>query len=294
MFSGENYVPDFNLVDYGISVYPLDFLDRHMAFPGLVDNLDHLYELREKDRNYPEGILEGKTIFANMIASHDSDNGVRADLFDLLSQYKRVEAPGALRYNMPDGEKVKREDGSKRNLQKKCKFTLCCESTCEEGFVTEKLFEAFSTDTIPVYLGSNTVCDYFNKDAFINIADYESLQDVVDRIIELDQNDEKYLQMLRQPVFTKPSFIREKLDELERFLCNIFDQPLKQAFRRPQSYYPKAYESIVSIGSKSCEQKKWNQNRKNERKEFWRYLPNRVALKMLGNKGYERIKNIKR
>ena len=30
---GENYVPDFNLVDYAISSYPIDFFDRHFSIP---------------------------------------------------------------------------------------------------------------------------------------------------------------------------------------------------------------------------------------------------------------------
>lgn len=74
MFSGENYIPDFTLVDYGISVYPLEFLDRHLSFPGLVDRLDHFLELLGKNREYPADFLKTKTLFANMIASHNSDN----------------------------------------------------------------------------------------------------------------------------------------------------------------------------------------------------------------------------
>ena len=248
MFSGENYIPDFNLVDYAVSVYPVEFMDRHFSFPGLVDRLDHFYELQNKNRDYPDAILEQKPLFANMIASHNSDNGVRGELFTLLSKYKRIESPGRFMYNMPNGEAVNREDGSKRELQNKCKFTLCCESTCEGGFITEKLFEAFCADTIPVYYGSINVTDIFNKDAFINVADYNSLQDVVNQIVALDHDDEAYLQMLRQPVFAQPMYIEKKLEEFERFLCHIFDQPIEQARRRPQSYMPKSYERIVEYG----------------------------------------------
>jgi hypothetical protein len=269
-----------------------------MSFPGLVYSSDYLVDLQKKERNYSKDILDQKTVLANMIASHDSDNGVRAELFDLLSQYRRVEAPGNLRYNMPNGERVNRQDGSKRALQQRCKFTLCCESTCEQGFITEKMFEAFLADTIPVYLGSNTVGEYFNRDAFINVAEYEDLQGVVERIIELDQNDEAYLEMLRQPVFVEADFIQGKLNELEEFLCNIFDQPIDQAFRRPTSFHPKVYEKIVSLGSRVYAKEQYDywvqeerKRKNNEKKEFWRYLPNRILFAIVGKNRYQTIKS---
>ena len=296
LFSGENYIPDLNLVDYGISVYPLSFLDRHMSFPGLaVSSLDSFWELQNKKREYTEDFLKTKTLFANMIASHDSDNGIRTRLFDMLTKYKRVEAPGELRYNIMHGERVYRHDGSKRELQQKCKFTLCSESTCEGGFITEKIFEAFCADTIPVYLGSSTVCEHVNKNAFINIADYDDLQDVVDRIIELDKNDEKYLEMLRQPIFVRSNYVQEKVNELERFLCNIFDQPLEKAGRRATSFHPKAYEKIVSLGGQGYVEEQRDLRKKKaqrqKRKEFWRYLPQRILLFAVGENRYKQIKN---
>ena len=33
MYTGENYIPDFNLIDYGICNYPLSFQDRNFYFP---------------------------------------------------------------------------------------------------------------------------------------------------------------------------------------------------------------------------------------------------------------------
>lgn len=259
-FSSENYTPDFNLVDYGISFYPIDFLDRHYSFPCLVDSFDVFQSLEGKSRDYPDSILEEKTYFASLIASHDSVNNLRSDLFYLLSKYKRVESLGELLYNMPNGEKVSRTDGSKREFLKKCKFTLCCESLKQEGFVTEKILEALEADTIPIYYGSSTITDVINKDAFINLADYETLQEAVDRIIELDNDDEQYLQMLRQPIFADPDFIEKKMQGLEDFLCHIFDQPLEEAGRRCHAFMPQDYENAIRWGKKFV----WSRERKQE------------------------------
>lgn len=239
MYSGENFIPDFNLIDYAISPYPIQFGDRSFCLPACVWPRDHWQSLAQKDRQYTRDFLNEKVYFANFIASHESEGNIRGDFFKQLCQYKRVESPGSYLNNMPGGAVVDWLDGSKTEFQRKCKFTLCFESTLHYGFVTEKIMDAFYADTIPVYYGSPTVTDIFNKDAFINCTDYPSFDAVIEKIKELDQDDEKYLQMLRQPILVNPDYPRELEDALGKFICSIFDQPLEKAYRRSRVYLPK-------------------------------------------------------
>ena len=111
-------------------------------------------------------------------------------------------------------------------------------------------------------------------------------------MVELDQNDDMYLAMLRQPIFVRRNFVQDKMEELERFLCNIFDQSLVNARRRPQSYLPKTYEKIISCGRHEYIKQREERKKKAERKEFWRYLPNRILLKIAGENNYNKLKNI--
>ena len=246
MFSGENYIPDFNYIDYAFSVYPVVFFDRHFSFPGLVlSSYDSMLELSKKDRNYSADILKEKNLFANMIASHESERNLRGEFLRLAGKYKRVEAAGSLYNNMPNGEKVQMRDGTKFALQKKCKFTFCGESLAHEGFITEKIFDALLADTIPIYYGSSTISEIINKKAYIDIRDYNSLEDVIEKIIELDSDDEKYMEMLREPVFVDEKYIEKKIEELEQFVRHIFDQPLEQAYRRCRRYMPAVYEKTM-------------------------------------------------
>ena len=157
-----------------------------------------------------------------------------------------MESAGTYLNNMPNGETVNWLDDSKANLQKKCKFTLCFESTLHYGFVTEKLMDAFFTDTIPVYYGSPTAAEIFNKDAFINVADYPSFEEAIAKIIELDQDDEKYLQMLCQPILVDPEYPDRLEQELISFIHNIFDQPLEKAYRRSRVYSPKNCDDLLA------------------------------------------------
>lgn len=246
MYSGENFIPDFNLIDYAISPYPIVFGDRHFQLPPCVWPRSHWIALANKDRDYSADILKEKTLFANFISSHESEFNIRGDFFKELCKYKRVESPGTYLNNMPNGETVNWLDDSKANLQKKCKFTLCFESTLHYGFVTEKLMDAFFTDTIPVYYGSPTAAEIFNKDAFINVADFDSFEDAIARIIELDQDDEKYLQMLRQPILVDPEYPDRLEEALHGFVCNIFDQPLEKAYRRSRVYSPRNCDELLS------------------------------------------------
>lgn len=245
MYSGENYVPDFNLVDYALCPYPIKFLDRCCYRPVCIGEFGRAKALKYKQRDYSESILDEKVYFANFIASHESEHNIRGDFFKKLCEYKRVESAGSYLNNMPNSERVWYLNESKTDFQRKCKFTLCFESTKHEGFVTEKITDAFFSDTIPVYYGSSTVTDIFNPKAFINCSDYPSFDAVIEKIIELDQDDEKYLEMLRQPIYVDPDFAEKILDNVEKFIIDIFEQPLEKAYRRSRVYWPQRHEDFL-------------------------------------------------
>lgn len=244
--TGENYTPDFNLVDYAICRYPIRFGDRSFYYPGCTNPGEYWHALAKKDRNYPREFLQEKTYFANLITSHDSEHNARSRFFELLNSYKRVESPGTFLNNMPDGQTVNWLNDSKAEFQRKCKFTICFESTSHYGFITEKITDAFFSDTIPIYFGSPNITEIFNKDAFINVTDFDSFEAVLEKIQELDQDDEKYLAMLRQPILKDPALPQKMDEELERFILHIFEQPYEQAYRRCRVYYPKQHDEYLA------------------------------------------------
>ena len=243
---GENVVPDFNIVDYAISRYPVAFGDRNFYLPGCAMSGRYWQELGKKDRNYTEAFVKEKEFFANMVAGHDSEHNYRSIFFEKLNAYKRVESAGTLLNNMPDGMRVNWLDDSKTNFQRRSKFTICFESTAHEGFITEKITDAFFADTIPIYYGSSNVKEIFNPEAFIHVADYESFDAVVEKIRELDQDDEKYLAMMRQPILLDPDLPQRMDEELEKYILHIFEQPIEKAYRRCRVYYPKWQDEYLA------------------------------------------------
>lgn len=237
--SGENYVPDFNLVDYAISSYPIDYYDRNFYRPGCVTANGHFEQLKYKRTDFTVEDLKSKPYFANFIASHDSEHNLRSRFVEMMSRYKRVECPGSFLNNMPDNSTVQRTDSTKTDFQRKCKFTICFESTKHYGFITEKITDAFFSDTIPIYFGSDNVTSIFNKEAFINVSDYPSLEALLEKVIELDNDDTEYLKMLNSPALVDSDYYENLEKEEESFLKNIFDAEYNQAQRTSQLYNTK-------------------------------------------------------
>ena len=252
MICGENYIPDFNFIDYAICRYPISFLDRCCYDPGCLRPFPSCFDLKKK-RHFELSDIKKKTHFCNFISSHESENNIRGDFFKALCEYKKVDSVGTYLNN--SGFVVDRIDGTKQEFQKKCKFTLCFESTKNEGFFTEKLTDAFLSGTIPIYYGSSTVKEIFNKKTYIDISDFKTIEDAIKRIIEIDNDDELFLSMLNEPILNSESAIDSLYDEECKFIKHIFDQDYDLCFRRSRVYIPLKHENYI-LDLKSKKKKK--------------------------------------
>lgn len=250
MYSGENYVPDYNLIDYSICSYPVNFCDRNFYLPASLFGYDGDRKDIEKRKNcFDASVIQSKTRFANLIASYDSEDNYRSRLFNELSKYKTVDSVGKFLKN--SDIEVRFQDNSKVEFQKQCKFSLCVESAINSGFNTEKIMDAFYAETIPIYYGDPEISKIFNPKAFINVSDYDNLEAVVNRIIELDNDDDLYLKMLNEPIFIKENFITDTFKAAEDYLTHIFDQPIKKASRRSKVYWPLGHEQFLVKATKT-------------------------------------------
>ena len=92
-----------------------------------------------------------------LICSHDNrGNGIgnRALAIDTFESYGfRVHSEGRFRRNSTLLESEFKDDHL--SFLRKCKFYICLENTSAPGYVTEKLFDAFLTGSIPIYWGSH-------------------------------------------------------------------------------------------------------------------------------------------
>ena len=236
-YTGENLAPDFNACDYGIGFEWMDYQDRYFRFPfylrvdkPTLDKMEHKHELPSD-----WDIRTEKPDFCSFVVSNPQ-NTVRNAAFARLNEYKHVNSGGKYMNNV--GGPVQ----DKLAFDSRHKFSLCYENGRHDGYTTEKIVQAFAARTVPIYWGDPTISRVFNPDAFINVSDYNSFEEVMEYIKFLDHNDDAYLKMLRAPAMlpTQPS-IDEQLESFEKWFVGIFEQPLEEAYRRSRFMHGKDY-----------------------------------------------------
>lgn len=231
----ECYTPDFNECDYAIAFDRMSFGDRYLRLPLYRFNkYKKYYQELFKPRTFTISDIKKKSKFCNFVYSNCFAQGERVQFYEKLSQYKRIESGGCYMNNV--GGPVL----DKLAFQKETKFTIAFENASYDGYLTEKLLEGFAAGTVPIYFGDPRVTLDFNKDAFINVNDYNSFDEVVDKVREIDNNDELYLKMLNTP----PLLEHHDDTDFMNFIYHIIDQDYKAARRRSNSLTVKGYNSF--------------------------------------------------
>lgn len=249
-YTGEPLVPDFNVFDYAIGFDHIQFPDaynenRYYRYPLCFYFKDEV-ERHSHGLTYSQAkeALQRKKYFCNFIYGHHSAHGEREAIFETLQKYKRVESAGSFMNNMPGGDAVPFND-EKSKFLRLCKFTIACESIRYPGFVTEKIVDPICADSIPIYYGNPTVEQEFNPEAMINLGAFSSLEEGIEKVIEVDRDDEKYLKMLMAPKMVSESYLDDLYDGLRIFLFRIFDQGKDAAYRRLRFYVQKYHEDCL-------------------------------------------------
>lgn len=225
-YSGEQSFPNMDLCDYAIGHEYLSFGDRFFRWPYYLLYFDSTQE-KDFDFKFKEINYEATNRkFCSFIYSNNKNTSSREDFFLKLNQYKKIDSGGLVLNNV--GYHVLNKDEFLRNY----KFTIAFENCISEGYTTEKILDAFNCNTIPIYYGNPLINSEFNNDSFINCHEFTNFDDVIKRIIELDNDDESYLNMLYSE---KKNFGYPKLAQFEAFILNIFNQDLTETRRRPNS-----------------------------------------------------------
>ena len=224
-FIGENVRPSFvgysrslsfDWDTYGGRNLRLPLWYARLAWPGFVqkprksNSHNHGYE----DLISIDSLMKGraldmsqKTKFCAMIVGNPE--GLRVNLYDSISAYKQVDGYGNM-FNRPLQK-------SKFDLLKDYKFSLCPENSIYDGYVTEKLLDAYAGGTVPIYSGDLSVADDFNYKAFLNYQETKKMTSFINDIKSHEESIIKYTHVYEQPLLDKaPS-----LDNAIQFVRNI-------------------------------------------------------------------------
>ena len=217
-FGGENIRADWNICDY---VFDSDFYENNPRQKRLP--LWAYWPLERMNEQKKFENLNDKKKFCCMVVSNPHCKE-RNDFFHQLSKYKRVDSGGKYLNNI--GIPVK----DKMDFIKDYKFVISFENSSYPGYTTEKLIQPFFTHSIPIYWGNPVVDKDFNTNSFINIKDALQFDEAIDKIIELDNDDEKYIAMRNEPCFVNYKIPGEFSNEaiLKFFDFIIEDSKLKK------------------------------------------------------------------
>lgn len=237
-YTGENLCPDFNACDYAIGFDWIEIGDRYFRLPNYyatnffypkVELMQHKHEFTDEQE-----LLNRK--FCSFVVSNDAGNPIRRQIFERLSEYCTVDSGGRWMNNV--GGPV----DDKFLFDSLHKFSICFENSSHAGYTTEKIVEAFAAHTIPIYWGDPKVSLIFNGDAFVNVNEYDSMDEVVEKVKEIDNDNDLYIKMLKTPALLDERFSYQcQFDLLSDFLTNIISQPLDKAKRYNRDFWGKRY-----------------------------------------------------
>ncbi len=236
-YSVESDLPDFRTCDYSLA--PVRFDDpRHYHLPHYVVQADPQRIVKRHDDH--EKILAAKTRFCSFIVSgyNKRKNGNRVELFQKLCQYKKVDSAGRKFNNI--GGPIPQGPLPKVDFMRPYKFSIVYENRALAGYTTEKIFDAMLVRSLPIYWGDPEINQHFNPRSFLNRADFPNDAALIEKIIELDQDDAKYLAYMREPYFHQdiPNryFDRNRLLDFFETIFTKKINPVAQAGRKRFSF----------------------------------------------------------
>lgn len=215
-YTGENIAPPLGYCDWSFS---FDYLDdvRNYRLPHYL-LYDGYYEL-VRPKVVEQSMVNRK--FCNFVASNGNCKE-RNDFVTELSKYKKVDSGGRWMNNI--GYAV----ADKRKFQSEYKFSIAFENNAYRpqhlGYTTEKIMEPMTVNSIPIYWGNPVIDKEFNTKSFVNFYDFNDFDEMIDYIIELDKNDDRYLEMINQPWFVDYNIPENnKIENIKSFLYKIFE-----------------------------------------------------------------------
>ncbi|NOQ25215.1 MAG: hypothetical protein GQ564_07615 [Bacteroidales bacterium] len=247
--TSESVTPDFNLFDYAIGYDQISFGDRYCQFSFQAQVFNYKLE-----KNITKSSLDEKKKFCNFLYSNPNSHKNRDIFFHQLSKYKKVDSLGQHLKNVS-------HDVSKRhsnnffadsvNEKLAYKFSISFENASHNGYNTEKIISSMVANTIPVFWGDKDINRYYNSESFINCHEYDSFDQVIEKIIDLDNDDDKYLEMLSKRWKTPEQIelLENQKSDFLNFLNNIFNQPIQDAQRKPAGTFNDFYTKRIGSAS---------------------------------------------
>lgn len=223
-WTGENVSPDFSECDYAVGFDYMDYGDRYIRYPFYM-MYRKAYERCLNRTDAMLGELFDREFCACVISNAASED--RNAFLESMEKCGNIAYGGRYKNNV--GGRVK----DKLDFQRGYKFSIAFENSRFPGYVTEKIVEAFASNTVPIYSGDPLIGREFNPRAFINVDEYATFDEAVDYIRKVNSDERLYMDMLREPIFAEK--YHDTRNDVIEFVHNILYQDKEKAYRRNRS-----------------------------------------------------------
>ena len=228
----ENRDPNFDNTDYAIGIHYIDMGDRYFRKPTETHQLSAIQTVYNVTQVKNIDIPSKK--FCAWVVSNGGGTE-RNKFFDKLSQYKVVDSGGSFRNNV--GGPV----GDKLEFLSHYKFSICFENSKTQGYISEKLVDAFEAGTIPIYFGDDTILELLNNKSYIHVKSEDEFDEKIELIKQIDNNDTLYQEMIREKIVIDDTRYAKELQKYKDFIYHVIEQDKEKAkrFKRTNENFKK-------------------------------------------------------
>lgn len=235
----ENIIPDLSICEWAFGV-PKEQEVNHPKYKRIQwHGFEPSRLIKHLSDNDIDKIINEKSKFCNFVYSNPVP--YREEFFKQLSKYKKVDAPSTSMNNMKSIDSQFSGDfwDQKRQFLNQYKFTIAFENYAYPGYQTEKLYDAMLVNSLPIYCGDDFVDEIFNKNSFVNFADY------------VDDKKGKFLkkiEQLSQQTFVdiRPQHFRKPQHHLSRKL-KLYGRRFKMKYQFNKLNFDPLINRIIEI-----------------------------------------------
>lgn len=211
------YSFDYNNYEnhYRLPLYLIDCIERNTNFED--------FRKKSKDQLYSE--YKNKKFCTFVQGNGNCD--FRNNYFMNLSKIEKVDSYGNLFNNT--GEVLDRIGKIERT--KEYKFALSFENSEYDGYVSEKLIDAFRSDIIPIYWGGSKVSTEFNNKSFIDVNELGMEKSLI-LINDMNKDFDLYWEYYNQKIISDSQVKFE--DRIKSFESNFY-QFIKSSSLQPMT-----------------------------------------------------------
>jgi len=110
---------------------------------------------------------------------------------------------------------------NKADIYHHFRFAICYENISGlKGYITEKILDCMCAGIVPIYAGAPDICDYVDKDCFINLYDFSDYDQLSEYLINMDEETyDQYLEAGKKYIESD----KTKLFRGEQYAIDIYN-----------------------------------------------------------------------